>query len=613
MAGFGSYVEFDSEAQFATGGVNIGATMITSCRLTDTLVVSAYLDDTPTPDEGYLRACSLSGTVITAGSAYQYVTSSSIVQCVVERLSDTHFIIAYKDGNDDGYLRVGSVSGTTITMGSAYLFLDQSVTGINSLWNGLQITYLESNKVLVGMMADKPIGAGGIDNGYYLIVANITGTTVSSVGSLTLVQTGFEFLNISMDALDSTHVAIGEARRWGTSTSFTDIWTVIATISGSAVSLGTAVSIRTSSPRPYGSSLVALTSSVFVVTYTDESDYLYGRRCSVSGTTITRGSETVIRDYSGAANLVAYHNSDRISDTRYLIGYAYYNSGLAVGYPNITIVDDIGGTLTHKSTVIYPNTLNLSQVWGTVVAISTNNSTDIYVQFCDFVSPYAMRAVMYANPPDAVKILGMSMGKGAGAKMYVTAWSAATSELVLLAYNVPAMTQAAAYSLGSATLAQVEDKEYLAYPLALLGDDNGVVVFGRMNNPAGLGDPVHMMYTGDGGAIMILMENGFGDDHVGAVFEDSLGFVYAARNISGNSPKIYTGIPAGGLSLLSTPALNGGIAPHSLTMDFNDNLIAAVDAGNTVMIMYSIPPYVAWDDFTFNHGTAAGISAISVL
>ena len=169
------------------------------------------------------------------------------------------------------------------------------------------------------------------------------------------------------------------------------------------------------------------------------------------------------------------------------------------------------------------------------------------------------------------------------------------------------------FSLGLATESEVDDRTYWAYPFTLLGDDDQVIIFGRMQNPAGLGDPVHMMFSSDAGVSFTLMENSFGDDHIGAVTDDQFGYLYAVRNIDSLPPKLYQGVAGGTLSLLSTISINGGVNPQALRFDFNSNILAGVDTGNAIMVVYSPPSYVSWFDITSNHGVAAGINSIIVL
>lgn len=216
-----------------------------------------------------------------------------------------------------------------------------------------------------------------------------------------------------------------------------------------------------------------------------------------------------------------------------------------------------------------------------------------------------------SGAPSEFLALGAAIGKGLAAKAYITGIQ--SGELVLKAYLLATMTIDSEWSLGFASIAQALSREYWAYPFAVAGDDDAIIVFGRMNNPASYGDPVHMMYSLDAGATFLLMENSFGDDHIGAVIDDIYGTLYIARNIAGTSPKIYTAFPGGILALLNTVPIDGGINPQALRFDFNDNLLAGVNVGKSVMIMYCAPYYVRWEDFTFNHGTASGINSIIVL
>ena len=70
------------------------------------------------------------------------------------------------------------------------------------------------------------------------------------------------------------------------------------------------------------------------------------------------------------------------------------------------------------------------------------------------------------------------------------------------------------YALGASSAAQILSNEYTAFPFAVGGDAGAeiVYVFGRMNNPFSLGDPVHIIKTENGGTTWEVVENSWGAD-----------------------------------------------------------------------------------------------------
>lgn len=210
--------------------------------------------------------------------------------------------------------------------------------------------------------------------------------------------------------------------------------------------------------------------------------------------------------------------------------------------------------------------------------------------------------------------LGMNIAKGGGLYVYATALDVTAGQLLLLVYDFPALTFVTSWSLGNANESEVTARTWWAYPYCPIGfDDAEVIVFGRLNNAAGLGT-THVLYSPDYGATMVLMEDGWGNDHCGAITEDEYGYLYLIRNIAGASAKLYTAVPAGSLDLLSTIGMPGGVNPQALRVDFFGNIIAAADQAQSVMVMYAAPlAYAVWEDITFNHGTTRPVNSVVVL
>jgi hypothetical protein len=256
-------------------------------------------------------------------------------------------------------------------------------------------------------------------------------------------------------------------------------------------------------------------------------------------------------------------------------------------------IDTLPGLNTNNITVMSTGVPN-------AVLIVTYGST-IYI--------YAIS--LFSAGPGVSYVLGMSVGKGSGLLAYVTEWTS-DNEIVLRKYGVPDLVLLNSHVLGDATLTQVVNRTWWAHPFAVIGDDNEVILYGRMNNPGGLGT-VHMLWSNDAGATVIIMELGFGEDHVGAMAMDEYSNVYAIRNIEAASPKLYAGVAGGFIFLLSTIPITGGVNPKAISADWAGNVIVGMDVGQAIMVLYSPSPYIRWFDITGNHGTARGINSIEVL
>lgn len=214
------------------------------------------------------------------------------------------------------------------------------------------------------------------------------------------------------------------------------------------------------------------------------------------------------------------------------------------------------------------------------------------------------------------KVLGAALSAG-GAYLYVTLWIA--GELALQVFNsadlsVPLYD----WSLGAATLEEVDNRTYWAFPFAAGFADDEVMVFGRMNDPAGLG-LVHIIWSGDAGVNFATMNDDFGDDHCGAMVANSVGQVFAIRNVVSSlggatvQAKLYRGVLAGTLSLVSTLPFTSGVKPGAMAYDQFSNIIVGADDGQSTMIVFALHPYLVWTDDTSNYQTTDPVNTIEVI
>ena len=222
----------------------------------------------------------------------------------------------------------------------------------------------------------------------------------------------------------------------------------------------------------------------------------------------------------------------------------------------------------------------------------------------------------YVPVNQGIKVLGTAVSGGAGIYIYTTTWNDGLITLRVTESIDPSVT-VAEFSLGAASLAEVDNKTWWAYPLAVDGDDLEVIIYGRMNNPAGLGTS-HIIWSTDAGFSFALMEGGWGDDHCGAMVNGGIN-VYALRNTVSSlggpttQAKLYSSLPGGSPSLISTLPFAQGVNPRAMEYDFNGNIIAAADGAEATMVVYAVSPYTTWVDITGNHQTADGVKSLEVI
>lgn len=215
------------------------------------------------------------------------------------------------------------------------------------------------------------------------------------------------------------------------------------------------------------------------------------------------------------------------------------------------------------------------------------------------------------------KVLGACVSAG-GSYLYTTLWIG--GELALQVRDMSDLsTIVYDWSLGVATLAEVDNKTYWAFPMAGGFSDDEVIVFGRMNDPSGLG-LVHVIYSADAGVNFSTMVDDWGDDHCGAMVSNGVGQVFAIRNIvsalggSTIQAKLYRGLFAGALSLVSTLPFSCGVNPGAIDYDQYGTVSVAADTAGSVMVVYAQGPnYLLWVDNTNNYQTTDPVNTLEVI
>jgi hypothetical protein len=207
------------------------------------------------------------------------------------------------------------------------------------------------------------------------------------------------------------------------------------------------------------------------------------------------------------------------------------------------------------------------------------------------------------------KGLGVSLGRGAGARAWVTIWDNIDG-LSLVDIAIPAMTESNRFVLGLASEAEMNAKSWIAYPRGVYGSDNACLIFGRMDAPNGLASPEHVISTVDAGSSFQSIENGWSVDHCGALVYGPGGYMYAIRNRP-NQAKFYRDNGDNDLKLKITLSFAAPVAPHGMFIDFLfQNAFIASWLADSVMVVKLATPYFTEADLTFNHDNTEGVQSI---
>jgi hypothetical protein len=447
---------------------------------------------------------------------------------------------------------------------------------------------------------------GGTD---YVFIAelDIAGTTVTITDGPDTVASGASpgpiYTNMSLVKFDASYVI------W-TYEFENELYARVITISGLSVTSATKLVDNAtvdvlSHPDICNDNGLALVDSNTCVAAYNVDDPDTGSGCRVVAFNVSAGAIGAIGTPVELSPAGRWASVDALSTSQIIVGDQDDTEGRIIALATVA-------TTTITAGAAY--TLWAGKSEGTVIkAIDSTHALVGYEETRSVVSDsLEMWSITLGTVTDEFKALGMSVSKGAGGKLYVTGW-AEGDLLILNVYELPSLNIIGSYSLGTATEAQVDARTWWAHPLALYWDDDEVVIFGRMNDPASLGT-VHMLHSDVAGLDVTIMENGMGSNHIGAAAQDIYGNLYAMENISAAAPKLHFAVPPNLLLLLSTATgVTAGVNPKAMSADWQGNVVVGMDTGASVMVIYTPDPFIAWFDITGNHGTANPINALEVL
>ena len=282
--------------------------------LSATKVVLVHVAEDP---DYFIEACiaDISGDTVTEGSWYtldaSYDEANNPRQASIIELDSTHFLYAWfqHPGTTPYTLKAvaGSVSGTTISVGSQSA---PSTPFTANVTTDLSVCRLSDTMAVV---------AGQISSGSgSAYVVSVSGTTLTWGNACEFVATGYR---ATVEALSATKVVVF----YGAVSS--EVYAKIGTISGSTISWGSAyqVSVGANSSGDIACTVLSDSLVVFAWEELDTSRYKRLRAASISGTVPTMGSVVTV----GAAdsNNTRYNSLDKISSTAFIYRYDIFGSG----------------------------------------------------------------------------------------------------------------------------------------------------------------------------------------------------------------------------------------------------------------------------------------------
>lgn len=244
------------------------------------------------PADGYAVVGTISGTSISFGTAVQFTASIVADTAIAYDGNAQKIVIGYKNfgNNQYGTAIIGTVSGTTISFGTPVVF-NSSET------NSIAIAYDSNSQKLV-------FTYNGTSFYGKAIVGTISGTSISFGTAVTFRSAASWYMKIAY-ASNAQKIVI----TFNTADVGGDLYAIVGTVSGTSISFGTAVmfySTATATAAPIGYDANA---QRIVIAYPGSSSYGTAVIGTVSGTSISFGTPVVFNSASTGPSSVGYDSN----------------------------------------------------------------------------------------------------------------------------------------------------------------------------------------------------------------------------------------------------------------------------------------------------------------
>ena len=229
---------------------------------------------------GYGIVGTISGTSVSYGSAVQFSGGNARMSQVTYDSTNQRVVVAYSDAANSGYLTaaVGTVSGTSISWGTPVV----ADSTVNDFYIGIDFD-INAGKVLIIWKDDSTAYNYGI-------VGTVSGTSIS-FGTKATVDTSYGYQMIgglTYDANAQKHLFF----RPRTSGTVADGY--VGTISGTSVSWGSATSATTTQSLSVGWGSYDSNAQKVVVTYRIGAGGMGSQVATISGTSVSFGTQVVV-------------------------------------------------------------------------------------------------------------------------------------------------------------------------------------------------------------------------------------------------------------------------------------------------------------------------------
>ena len=288
----------------------------------DKKVIISY-KDLGNSNYGTVIVGTVSGTVITFGTAQVFESATTSYISSVYDSTDKKVIISYSDGGNGSYgtVIIGTVSGTVITFGTAQVFESGPISYASSVYDSIDKKVIISSRAAINSNYGK------------IIVGTVSGTVITFGTAQLFTNTAMRYISSVYDSTDKKVIISYQDSGNG---SYGTV--IVGTVSGTVVTFGTAQVFE--SAQTYDiSSVYDSTDKKVIISYSDSGNGSYGTVIigTVSGTVVTFGTAQLFE--SGA---ITYASSVYDStDKKVIISYSdggnsSYGTAIAYELPILT-------------------------------------------------------------------------------------------------------------------------------------------------------------------------------------------------------------------------------------------------------------------------------------
>ena len=376
-----STIDANSFVEFVNSGLTVGSdtTLLNTSNSANnnSTFKAIFIDDNKvailhtytTGSNDYVVICEINGTTITAGVDTEIGYSSD--DSTIVKVDTNKFMIAGKKGSAlSGAICV--VNGTTITIGS-----DTTLSTATYAYQYPEAIQLETNKILLLHRNDSNL---------YGMICTINGTTITA-GTDTLVSNSTNaWYRPKATKINNSKFFL--AHSYGSD--FT-LRVVTGTISGSAIMMGTALSLISIKDSGRTKPCVTVSDNKVLVIHGLLSSNAGGIVCTISETTITAGTDTSLPINFGKST-VNYVDVGKYNENQTLITYANYSGSSELYY----LFCYISGTdITTSSTTLINNAnsypVSLASSDNKSVVAHKSDNTNKYLNGAVFSYLYNIR------------------------------------------------------------------------------------------------------------------------------------------------------------------------------------------------------------------------------